>query len=486
MGLLYTLFKMGYDKYGYDKYGFDKNGYDSDGYQINGFNRDGFNRFGYDLLGYNREGYDVLGFNKYGFNQFGLDKYGYNSDGFDSFGYDQRGFDKNGLDKDGYDNEGYGLDGFDKLGYNREGFDRRGYSKDNFDKKCISHEEENIIHQNSSIFEKEIDNLFSQFDDLQTNDSNTEARKHGQEKYNLVSLLKMLESPELIRLISNGEVTTTSLFVSRTYELERSSLFCEKIFGPINTCECGCGSIKTYKYHGDYCPFCKEPVVCDVKLTMNDSFGYIELTEPVAHIEFLKGYPSAMGTFLEMSSYTLNRILDYKDYIVIDPGESDLKYKQVISRDKYLEYRRVYNNTLDIRTGAKPLKEILSKIDLCELSNEYKDQINKSEDSDNGLLSKKLSLIEEFIRLGYKPEWMVLDVIIVIPAYYRPLFMFENNCFVMEETNDYYEDVIRTNKSLKRAKEMFPHYMINGSFEDYRKKVDKLLNLLIRKYATKG
>ena len=222
-----------------------------------------------------------------------------------------------------------------------------------------------------------------------------------------------LASPEKIREWSRGEVKKPETINYRTLKPEKDGLFCEKIFGPSKDWECHCGKYKKIRYKGVVCDRCGVEVTkANVR---RERMGHIELAAPVSHIWYFKGIPSRMGLILDISPRTLEKVLYFASYIVLDPGESDLQYKQVLSEKEYREAYDKYQGRFRVGMGAEAIKELLQAIDLEKENKELRQSLKGATGQKRARVIKRLEVVEAFRESNNKPEWMILDAIPVIP-----------------------------------------------------------------------
>ena len=262
-----------------------------------------------------------------------------------------------------------------------------------------------------------------------------------------------LASPEKIRSWSHGEVTKPETINYRTLKPERDGLFCEKIFGPTKDWECHCGKYKRIRYKGVICD------KCGVEVTRakvrRDRMGSIELAAPVSHIWYFKGIPSRMGAILDIGQRALERVLYFASYIVLDPGETNLVKKQLLSEAEYVEKLDEFGDTFRVGMGAEAIKELLQEINVEELAKELRDAVkNENSLAKRRNLIRRLDVCEAFLKSGNKPEWMIMDVIPVIPPDLRPMVQLDGGRFATSDLNDLYRRVINRNNRLKRLQEL--------------------------------
>src|SRR3989449_9992841 len=274
-------------------------------------------------------------------------------------------------------------------------------------------------------------------------------RDNSRRKLAFNSIRIMLASPETIRGWSHGEVTKPETINYRSFKPERDGLFCEKIFGPVKDWECNCGKYKRIRYRGVICDRCGVEVT-QAKVR-RERLGHITRAVPVSHIWYFKAVPSRIGHLLDMSIRDLERVLYYESYVVIEPGTSGLKKKQLISEDEYYELTQDETITLTAKMGAEAIRDLLQEIDLDELSAELR-AIAKIENSVQRKKEtlKRLRIVEAFRQSGNRPEWMILGVIPVLPPDLRPLVPLEGGRFATSDLNDLYRRVINRNNRLKK------------------------------------
>ena len=294
-------------------------------------------------------------------------------------------------------------------------------------------------------------------------------------------------APEKIHSWSYGEVTKAETINYRTFKPERDGLFCAKIFGPITDWECLCGKYKRMKHRGVVCD------KCGVEVTRSrvrrERMGHIQLASPVSHVWFFKGLPSRIGHLLDLSLRDLERILYFESYVVIDPGETELKESELLSEERFREVREEYGDgTFEARMGAEAIKEILSRIDLDELAEELR-IVMKTDTSQIRRLkaAKRLKVVDAFRRSGHRPEWMILDVIPVIPPELRPLVPLDGGRFATSDLNDLYRRVINRNNRLKKLLELrAPEVIVRNEKRMLQEAVDALFDNGRRGRVLKG
>ncbi len=262
-----------------------------------------------------------------------------------------------------------------------------------------------------------------------------------------------LASPEKIRSWSYGEVKKPETINYRTFKPERDGLFCAKIFGPVKDWECNCGKYKRMKHKGVICEKCGVEVI--LSKVRRERLGHIELASPVAHIWFFKGLPSRIGHILNLSLKELERIIYFENYVVIDPGESDFKESQLLTEAEYREAEIEFPHGLKTMVGSEAVMELLKNLDLDALAAKLKEDLVKTSSVLNKRkFSKRLKIVEAFRKSGNKPEWMILQVVPVIPPELRPLVPLDGGRFATSDLNDLYRRVINRNNRLKRLQEL--------------------------------
>ena len=285
-----------------------------------------------------------------------------------------------------------------------------------------------------------------------------------------------LASPEKIREWSYGEVTKPETINYRTWKPERDGLFCEKIFGPTKDWECHCGKYKKIRFKGTVCDR------CGVEITKSsvrrERMGHIELGCPVSHIWYFKGIPSRMGLLLDLSPRELERVLYFSAYIVIDAGSTDLHEKQIISEQEYRTKISEYGaNAFKVGMGAEAVKELLKKVDLEKESVELNEELETATSQKRAKIIKKLDVVESFRNSGNKPEWMILDVVPVIPPDLRPMVQLDGGRFASSDLNDLYRRIINRNNRLKKLLEIpAPDIIIRNEKRMLQEAVDSLID----------
>ena len=273
-------------------------------------------------------------------------------------------------------------------------------------------------------------------------------------EFNVFESIKIgLASPDKIREWSYGEVKKPETINYRTLKPERDGLYCERIFGPTKDWECHCGKYKRIRYKGKVCD------KCGVEVTRakvrRERMGHIELAAPVSHIWYFKGIPSRIGLMLDISPRLLEKVLYFANYIVTDPGDvRGLTKMQVLAEKDYREMREKYEDDFEAEMGAEAIKKLLAEIDLEELSSELKEELEGASGQKRARILKRLEVVEAFRISGNRPEWMILDVIPVIPPDIRPMVQLDGGRFATSDLNDLYRRVINRNNRLKRLLEL--------------------------------
>ena len=285
-----------------------------------------------------------------------------------------------------------------------------------------------------------------------------------------------LASPELIEKWSYGEVKKPETINYRTFKPERDGLFCAKIFGPVKDYECICGKYKRMKHRGIICEKCGVEVI--QSKVRRERMGHIKLACPVAHIWFLKSMPSKIGTLLELTIKEVERVLYFEMYIVIEPGSSPYDFCELISEEKYIEAREKYGPDFVAGIGAEAMRECLKKIDVETLTKELRDEMREtSSDAKKKKLARRLRVVDAFKVSSVKPEWMILDIIPVLPPELRPLVPLDGGRFATSDLNDLYRRVINRNNRLKRLMELnAPEIIIRNEKRMLQEAVDALFD----------
>ena len=284
-----------------------------------------------------------------------------------------------------------------------------------------------------------------------------------------------LASPEAIREWSYGEVTKPETINYRTLKPETGGLFCERIFGPMKDWECHCGKYKRVRYKGKVCER------CGVEITRSkvrrERMGHIELAAPVSHIWYFKGIPSRIGQVLDINQRNLEKVLYFALYIVTDPGDTPLQKKQTLTEKEYQDMREKYEDDFKAGMGAEAIKELLSEIDAKELRDELTAELEGATGQKRAKLLKRLDVVDAFVNSGNKLEWMILDVIPVIPPDLRPMVQLDGGRFATSDLNDLYRRVINRNNRLKRLMELHaPDIIIRNEKRMLQESVDALID----------
>ncbi len=304
-------------------------------------------------------------------------------------------------------------------------------------------------------------------------------KRYSEENYNefnFESIQIRLASPEKIREWSCGEVTKPETINYRTLKPERDGLFCEKIFGPTKDWECHCGKYKRIRYKGKVCDR------CGVKITKakvrRERMGHIDLACPVSHIWYFKGVPSRIGLLLELSPRELEKVLYYSKYIVIDPGDTPLSKYQIINDSEYADYVEKYDsNSFVAKMGAEAIQQLLAELDIEVLYEQLRDELRIATGQKKTKVLKRLEVVEAFKNSGNKPEWMILNVIPVIPPDIRPMVQLEGGRFATSDLNDLYRRVINRNNRLKKLIELgSPEIIVKNEKRMLQEAVDALID----------
>ncbi len=284
-----------------------------------------------------------------------------------------------------------------------------------------------------------------------------------------------IASPEKIRSWSYGEVKKPETINYRTLKPERDGLFCEKIFGPTKDFECSCGKYKRLRYKNIVCDRCGVEVTRSK--VRRERMGHIELAAPCSHIWFFKGVPSKMGLVLDMSPRDLEEVLYFVSYVVIDPGNAPLEKKQTLSDKEYRAYYEKYGNTFKVGMGAEAIKELLKDIDLKKEIDDLRKELENTTGQKRIRLVKRLDCLVAFYESGNKPEWMVLDVLPVIPPELRPMIQLDGGRFATSDLNDLYRRIINRNNRLKKLLELgAPTIIVQNEKRMLQEAVDSLFD----------
>nr|WP_325242177.1 DNA-directed RNA polymerase subunit beta' [uncultured Oscillibacter sp.] len=284
-----------------------------------------------------------------------------------------------------------------------------------------------------------------------------------------------MASPEQIRLWSYGEVKKPETINYRTLKPERDGLFCERIFGPTKDWECHCGKYKKIRYKGKICDRCGVEVTR--AKVRRERMGHIELATPVSHIWYFKGIPSRMGLLLDISPRILEKVLYFANYIVTDPGETPLSRNQILSEKEYRDYREKYEDDFQAGMGAEAVKKLLQDVDLEDLSQQLHAELKGSSGQKKARIVKRLEVVDAFRLSGNKPEWMIIDVLPVIPPEIRPMVQLDGGRFATSDLNDLYRRVINRNNRLKRLIQLnAPDIIVRNEKRMLQEAVDALID----------
>ncbi|WP_031562575.1 DNA-directed RNA polymerase subunit beta' [Legionella wadsworthii] len=285
-----------------------------------------------------------------------------------------------------------------------------------------------------------------------------------------------LASPELIRSWSYGEVKKPETINYRTFKPERDGLFCAKTFGPVKDYECLCGKYKRLKHRGVICEKCG--VELALAKVRRERMGHIELASPVAHIWFLKSLPSRIGLLLDMTLRDIERVLYFEAFVVVDPGMTELERGQLLNDEVYLDAMEQYGDEFDARMGAEAIRDLLRQVDLEEEIKSLREELpTTSSETKIKKITKRLKLLEAFYESGNKPEWMIMDVLPVLPPDLRPLVPLDGGRFATSDLNDLYRRVINRNNRLKRLLDLnAPDIIVRNEKRMLQESVDALLD----------
>ena len=289
------------------------------------------------------------------------------------------------------------------------------------------------------------------------------------------SLQIKLASTEKILEWSHGEVTKPETINYRTLKPERDGLFCERIFGPMKDWECHCGKYKRIRFKGIVCDRCGVEVT--KAKVRRERMGHIKLAAPVSHIWYFKGIPSRMGLVLDVTPRNLEKVLYFAAYIVTDPGDTDLGYKEILSEQQYREAKERYGNSFKAGMGAEAVRELLCQIDLEELSSDLREKLKDASGQKKVRIVRRLEVVEALRLSGNRPEWMVLEVIPVIPPDIRPMVQLDGGRFATSDLNDLYRRVINRNNRLSRLLELSaPDIIVRNEKRMLQEAVDSLID----------
>ncbi len=284
-----------------------------------------------------------------------------------------------------------------------------------------------------------------------------------------------LASPELILQWSKGEVKKPETINYRTLKPERDGLFCERIFGPQKDWECYCGKYKKIRYKGKVCDRCGVEVTR--KKVRREWMGHIQLAAPVSHIWYFKGIPSRMGLILDMSPRNLEKVLYFASYIVIEPGDTPLKKKDILSEKEYRDMREKYEDDFEAGIGAEAIKRLLAEIDCDAMSAELKNELKDASGQKKMRYIKRLEVVEAFRLSGNRPEWMIMDVVPVIPPELRPMVQLDGGRFATSDLNDLYRRVINRNNRLNKLLQLgAPDIIVRNEKRMLQEAVDALID----------
>ena len=292
---------------------------------------------------------------------------------------------------------------------------------------------------------------------------------------NFESMKISLASPEKILEWSHGEVTKPETINYRTLKPEKDGLFCERIFGPMKDWECHCGKYKRIRYKGIVCDRCGVEVT--KAKVRRERMGHINLAAPVSHIWYFKGIPSRMGLCLDVTPRNLEKVLYFASYIVIEPGDTGLGYKEILSEQQYREAKEQYGNRFEAGMGAESIKKLLAAIDLDEFSADLRKKLKDASGQKKIRIVRRLEVIEALRLSGNRPEWMIMDVIPVIPPDIRPMVQLDGGRFATSDLNDLYRRVINRNNRLNRLLELgAPDIIVRNEKRMLQEAVDSLID----------
>ena len=284
-----------------------------------------------------------------------------------------------------------------------------------------------------------------------------------------------IASPEMILSWSSGEVKKPETINYRTLKPERDGLFCERIFGPTKDWECHCGKHKKIRYKGKICDRCGVEVTR--AKVRRERMGHIELAAPVSHIWYFKGIPSRMGLILDLTPRVLEKVLYFANYIVTDPGTTPLEKCQMLTEKEYRDMKEKYEDDFEASMGAEAIKKLLQQIDCEKLSVELKEELDNSSGQKKAKILKRLEVVEAFRQSGNKPEWMVIDILPVIPPELRPMVQLDGGRFATSDLNDLYRRVINRNNRLKRLMQLnAPDIIVRNEKRMLQEAVDSLID----------
>ena len=295
------------------------------------------------------------------------------------------------------------------------------------------------------------------------------------ETENFESIKIGLASPEKIRSWSYGEVKKPETINYRTLKPEKEGLFCERIFGPTKDWECHCGKYKRIRYKGVVCDRCGVEVT--KAKVRRERMGHIELASPCSHIWYFKGIPSRMGLILDMSPRNLEKVLYFANYVVLDPGETNLVKQELLTEQEYDEYSKKFPGGFRAGMGAEAIKELLMEVDPEKISKELKEELVGATGQKRVRITRRLEVVEAFRLSGNRPEWMILDALPVIPPDLRPMVELDGGRFATSDLNDLYRRVINRNNRLKRLLELgAPEIIVRNEKRMLQEAVDALID----------
>ena len=284
-----------------------------------------------------------------------------------------------------------------------------------------------------------------------------------------------IASPDMIRQWSYGEVKKPETINYRTLKPERDGLFCERIFGPTKDWECHCGKYKKIRYKGKICDRCGVEVT--KSKVRRERMGHLELAAPVSHIWYFKGIPSRMGLILDLTPRILEKVLYFGSYIVTDPGFTPLQRCQILTEKEYRDMREKYEDDFDAGMGAEAIKKLLQDVDCEKLSQELREELKTASGQKKAKIVKRLECVDAFVASGNKPEWMVIDVLPVIPPEIRPMVQLDGGRFATSDLNDLYRRVINRNNRLKRLVQLnAPDIIVRNEKRMLQEAVDALID----------
>ncbi len=298
---------------------------------------------------------------------------------------------------------------------------------------------------------------------------------HGLDARTFDRMQIKMASPEQILEWSYGEVRKPETINYRTLKPERDGLFCERIFGPTKDWECHCGKYKRVRFKGVICDRCGVEVTRS--RVRRERMGHIKLAAPVSHIWYFKGIPSRMGLLLNISPRILEKVLYFVSYIVLDPGDTDLEARQVLSEQEYREARDKWGNGFSAGMGAESIKKLLQDIDLEDLRVELRAELKEVSGQRKIKAIRRLEVVEAFLQSGNRPEWMILDVVPVIPPELRPMVQLDGGRFATSDLNDLYRRVINRNNRLRRLLDLgAPDIIVRNEKRMLQEAVDALID----------